>query len=170
MTGRAGAKHARQRVRLAAVATAAFGLILSTPGGLSWADPTEETPAASTARSAYAEGKQAVEARDWTTAIRWLSKAALQDDRNPDVHNLLGYAYRHTRQLDLAFKHYEWALQLNPRHRGAHEYVGEAYLLVGNLEKAEAHLGALKTICLIPCEEYEDLKSAISEYRQRTGK
>jgi len=56
------------------------------------------------------------------------------------------------------------------RHRGAHEYVGEAYLLVGNLAKAEEHLNALKTICLIPCEEYEDLKRAVAEYRQRTGK
>jgi hypothetical protein len=27
------------------------------------------------------------------------------------------------------------ALQLNPRHRGAHEYAGEAYLLVNNLAK-----------------------------------
>jgi len=26
-----------------------------------------------------------------------------------------------------AFEHYERALKLNPRHRGAHEYVGEAY-------------------------------------------
>jgi len=41
---------------------------------------------------------------------------------------------------------------------------------VGNLAKAEEHLNALKTICLIPCEEYEDLKRAVAEYRQRTGK
>src|SRR3972149_10628655 len=32
--------------------------------------------------------------------------------------------------MDLAFKYYERALAINPRHRGAHEYVGEAYLSV----------------------------------------
>ena len=72
--------------------------------------------------------------------------------------------------MDLAFKHYGRALELDPRHRGAHEYVGEAYLIVNNLAKAEEHLAALHKICLIPCEEYEDLKKAIVEYRRRTGR
>ena len=54
-------------------------------------------------------------------------------------------------------------------HRGAHEYVGEAYLIVNNLAKAEEHFAALQRICLIPCEEYEDLKKAVAAYRQRTG-
>ncbi len=61
-------------------------------------------------------------------------------------------------------------LQLNPRHRGAHEYAGEAYLMVNDLAKAEEHLGALRTICLIPCEEYEDLKKAIADYRRKAAK
>jgi len=132
------------------------------------ADPTEETFGA--ANSDYAAGKRAVEAKDWKNAVRLLAKAELQDDRNPDLQNLLGYAYRNSGNFDLAFKHYEKALALNPRHRGAHEYVGEAYLMVGNLKKAEEHLAALKNICLIPCEEYEDLSKGIAEYRRRVGK
>ena len=56
------------------------------------------------------------------------------------------------------------------RHRGAHEYAGEAYLMVDDLAKAEEHLTALQRIRLIPCEEYEDLKKTIAAYRQRTGK
>jgi len=39
-------------------------------------------------------------------------------------------------------------LQLNPRHRGAHEYIGEAYLMANNLNKAEEHLGRPAAICL----------------------
>lgn len=38
--------------------------------------------------------------------------------------------------------------------------------MVNNLAKAEEHL-ALQNICLVPCEEYEDLKKAIAEYRKR---
>jgi hypothetical protein len=72
--------------------------------------------------------------------------------------------------VELAFKHYGRALQLNPRHRGAHEYAGEAYLMVSNLAKAEEHLAALQKICLIPCEEYEDLRKKIDTYRERGGK
>ncbi len=110
----------------------------------------------------------AIEAKSWHAAIRSLSSAALRDTRNADIQNYLGYAYRHTGQLELAFTHYRRALQLNPRHRGAHEYIGEAYLLIDNLAKAEEHLDALQRVCLIPCEEYGDLKNAIAAYRQRT--
>ncbi len=116
----------------------------------------------------YAAGKKAIEARDWNAAITSLSSAALRDTRNADIQNYLGYAYRHTAQLDLAFRHYDRALQLNPRHRGAHEYAGEAQLLAGNLQKAEEHLAALRRICVIPCEEYADLEKAVAAYRART--
>jgi Flp pilus assembly protein TadD len=130
---------------------------------------TDEGPAAAKLDPDYASGKKAIEAKDWSAAIKSLSSAALRDTRNADIQNYLGYSYRNAGQLDLAFKHYERALQLNPRHRGAHEYVGEAYLLAGNLAKAEEHLAALQKICLIPCEEYGDLKKEIDAYRKRAG-
>src|SRR5215472_4959409 len=52
----------------------------------------------------------------------------------------LGYAYRRLRQLDPAIQHYQQALALNPRHRSAHEHLGEAYLGQGDLAKAKEHL------------------------------
>ena len=134
------------------------------------ADPAEEPPGGAMASSEYALGKKAVEAKDWTNAIQFLSRAEVQDDRNPDLENLLGYAYRNIGRFDDAFRHYREALRLNPRHRGAHEYIGEAYLMVNNLAKAEEHLAALKQIYLIPCEEYADLEKASAAYRQGTGK
>jgi tetratricopeptide (TPR) repeat protein len=138
--------------------------LLFAPNG--FAADTDETPAAAKLDADYAAGKKAIESKDWSAAIKSLSSAALRDTRNPDIQNYLGYAYRNAGQIDLAFKHYERALQLNPRHRGAHEYVGEAYLLAGNLAKAEEHLAALQKICLIPCEEYGDLKKEIDAYRK----
>jgi Flp pilus assembly protein TadD len=134
------------------------------------ADPTEDNSVALKLDPDYAAGKQALDAKDWPAAITSLNAAALRDTRNADIQNSLGYAYRNAGQLDLAFRHYQRALQLNPRHRGAHEYAGEAYLIVHKLTKAEEHLAALQKICLIPCEEYEDLKKKIAEYRGKTGK
>ena len=144
--------------------------VLTLAPGIGTADPTEDDPAAAKLDPDYAAGKRAIEAKNWSAAIKSLSSAALRDTRNADIQNYLGYAHRHTGQFDLAFKHYARALQLNPRHRGAHEYVGEAYLMVNNLAKAEDHLAALQRICLLPCEEYEDLKKAIAEYRKRADK
>lgn len=141
--------------------TGALAIFLASPLA---AEPTEENPA--TALDAdFAAGKTAFEAKDWPTAIARLRSAALRDTRNADIQNYLGYAYRNAGQMDQAFAHYTRALQLNPRHRGAHEYVGEAYLLVRNLAKAEEHLAALERICLIPCEELDDLKEKIDAYK-----
>ena len=154
----------------AGVSAALLGLglaLLPAPAG---ADATDEAPGGVQLDPDYAAGKAAIEAKSWDAAIRSLSSAALRDTRNADIQNYLGYAYRQTGKLDLAFRHYQRALELNPRHRGAHEYVGEAYLMVGNLAKAEEHLASLRRICLIPCEQYDDLKTAIAAYRQRTGR
>jgi hypothetical protein len=101
----------------------------------------------------FAAGKQALAANDWNGAIKALGSAALRDTRNADIQNYLGYAYRRLRQLEPAFRHYRLALGINPRHRSAHEHLGEASLLIGNLSQAEEHLAALEQICLIPCEE-----------------
>ena len=42
--------------------------------------------------------------------------------------------------------------------------------MMNDLAKAEAHLAALEKICLIPCEEYDDLKKAIGEYRRKAAR
>jgi tetratricopeptide (TPR) repeat protein len=112
----------------------------------------------------FAAGKRAIAAGDWNSAILALTSAGLRDARNADIQNYLGYAYRRLRQLDLAMQHYLQALTLNPRHRSAHEHLGEAYLARGDLPRAEEHLARLEQICLIPCEEYDDLKRAIAQY------
>jgi len=88
---------------------------------------------------------------------------------NADLQNLLAYSYRNAGELPLAFKHYSRALQLDPRHRGAHEYLGEAYLMINNLAKAEEHLAALRRICLLPCAEYGHLEKKLTEYRRASA-
>jgi len=55
--------------------------------------------------------------------------------------------------MSLVFKHYNEALRIDPEHRGAHEYLGEAYLMVGNLAKAKEHLAVLDKLCFFPCDE-----------------
>jgi tetratricopeptide (TPR) repeat protein len=89
-------------------------------------------------------------------------------NRNADLHNLLGFAYRKqaTPNLDKSFEHYRLALDIDPGHLGAHEYIGEAYLLRKQPDKAREHLAALKRLCGgTACEEYQDLAKALAAYR-----
>jgi tetratricopeptide (TPR) repeat protein len=111
-------------------------------------------------------GKSALAAADWNGAIAAFERAALRDPLNADIQNYIGYAYRRLRRLGPAIGHYQQALMLNPRHRGAHEHLGEAYLVLGEPTKAEQHLAALENLCLLSCEEYDDLKRAIATYKR----
>jgi tetratricopeptide (TPR) repeat protein len=114
----------------------------------------------------FAAGKKALLAEDWEGAIAVLESAALRDPRNADIQNYIGYAYRRLRQIGPAIGHYQEALMLNPRHRSAHEHLGEASLVLGDPATAEQHLAHLEGICLIGCEEYDDLKRAIAGYKK----
>ena len=114
----------------------------------------------------FKAGKRALAAADWNGAIAAFKSAALRDPLNADIQNYIGYSYRRLRQLGPAIGHYQQALILNPRHRGAHEHLGEAYLVLGEPTKAEQHLAALENLCLLPCEEYDDLKRAIAAYKR----
>jgi len=110
----------------------------------------------------FAAGKKALVAEDWEGAIAVLKSASLRDPRNADIQNYIGYAYRRLRQLGPAIGHYQQALMINPRHRSAHEHMGEAHLVLGEPATAEQHLAHLDDICLIGCDEYDDLKRAIA--------
>jgi tetratricopeptide (TPR) repeat protein len=118
----------------------------------------------------FAEGKKALGAGEWNRAITALKLAALREPQNADIQNFVGYAYRRLRQLEPAFVHYRQAVALNPRHRSAHEHLGEAYLVKGDLAEAEEHLAALADICLIPCVEYGDLQVAIAVYKKSAAR
>ena len=62
---------------------------------------------------------------------------------------------------------YTKALKVKPSPRGAHEYMGELYLQMGDLARAEEHLARLDKICFFGCGEYTDLKKAIKAYKAK---
>jgi Flp pilus assembly protein TadD len=131
------------------------------------ADPYEADPDLATRDGDYAAGKRAVEKKDWAEAARLFKRAEMRHPDHADLQNILGYSYRNLKQYDLAFQHYKRAIEIDPRHRGAHEYIGETYLMTGDLAGAEKHRAALKQICLLPCGELKDLERSIAEYRAR---
>jgi len=154
------------RWRAVVVLATAIALSTSSPG---FSDPADTTPQVSAEDPDYVAGRKALEAKNWTSAIKSFSSAAERNPRNADVQNYLGYSYRKSGKLHLAFKHYNRALDLNPRHRGAHEYIGEAYLLKGDVKSTQKHLAALREICSLPCEELTDLEREIAKHLKKSA-
>ncbi|MGZ5268688.1 MAG: tetratricopeptide repeat protein, partial [Caldimonas sp.] len=113
----------------------------------------------------YKAAMAAVKASDWSQVIKRMSAYAARNPGDADAWNELGHAHRKTGDLDSAFKEYAKALQIDPKHRNAHEYLGEAYLQAGDLARAEAELHALDSLCLLPCEQYSDLKEQVRRYK-----
>ena len=111
----------------------------------------------------------ATKQQDWAGAASVVRTALAANPNNADYHNLYAYSIRKSPNPDmnLVFKHYNEALRIDPKHRGAHEYIGEAYLMVGNLPKAKEHLSALDKLCFFPCQEHTDLKKAITAYETK---
>jgi cytochrome c-type biogenesis protein CcmH/NrfG len=131
-------------------------------------------PAGSEAKPAdpvLASVKDFTSRKDYAGAAGVLRAALAKSPGNADYHNLYAYCLRKgpTPDMDEVFKHYNEALRIDPRHRAALEYLGEAYLMVGKPQKAREQLTQLDRLCLFGCEEYDDLKKAIAEY-ERTAK
>ena len=152
------------------VNTMALSAVLAGFGGqanLASAADVSSGPAAS---ERLANARKAIDAKDWSRALFELNQAVRDEPRNADAYNLLGYTYRKRPAPDLAkaFEHYNTALKLNPSHKGAHEYIGEAYLADKKPAEAEKHLAQLETICgNKTCEEYADLFKSIADYKSK---
>ncbi len=131
-------------------------------GGDSWSTGPSEDPAITRAQDA-------IQAKDWVRAASVMREALAAHPDNAEYHNLYAYALRKGPNPDMkeVFRHYEEALRIDPKHRNAHEYIGEAYLQVGNLAKAKEQLAALDKLCFFSCEQYDELKRAIAEYEAR---
>ena len=112
--------------------------------------------------------RDAIGALQWGQALELLQAQQARLGRNADLHNLLGYVHRKKTppDLDKAFDHYRQALDIDLGHKGAHEYIGEAYLMRQQPAKAREHLQTLQRLCgNTTCEEYQDLAKALAAYR-----
>ena len=148
-------------------AVAALTLSLVFVQGRAFADMPE--PKAKPENANIAAGRKAVEAKDYKTALGHLTKAVQELPNDADAHSMLGYSYRKVGTFDKSMEYYQQALKIDSNHRRAHEYLGELYLDMNQLDNAEKQLAALKKACPFfgKCEEYDDLKEAIEKYKAK---
>src|SRR5215471_8861433 len=108
-----------------------------------------------------------IKAKDFKGALAELTPM-LQTHQNPDVYSLMGFSLRKTGDRKRAYTFYRKALDFNPNHKGALEYLGELYVETGQIDKARENVALLRKLCPAGCEELEDLEKAISEVPTRT--
>ena len=104
-----------------------------------------------------------VKAKEWKAAIADLNGMIDKGVQHADVYNLLGFSLRKSGDLKTAYTFYKKALDFDPEHKGALEYLGELYVQTGELAKAREHVVLLTKLCPQGCEELEDLQKALAQ-------
>ena len=98
-------------------------------------------------------------------ALALLSRAKNHDD--PRVLNATGFATRKLGDVDGALPYYARALEINPDYAVAREYLGEAFLVKGDVARARAQLGEIERRCGKTCAPYAELTKQIGSYEAR---
>ena len=149
------------------VAVVALGAALALGPGPAGADGDRPLAPRPGQDPAYTQAVSAIEAGQFKAAIPLLEGVVARDGRNADAYNWLAYAVRKDGDPAGAIPIYQKALALDPKHRGAHEYIGEAYLMLGDVGSARQHLARLDALCFFGCSEYRDLKQAIDAFERK---
>ena len=113
--------------------------------------------------------KELIDDEKYDMAISELEKALVKSPDDADLLNLLAYSQRKMMRFDDALVNYQKALQIEPKHRGANEYLGELYLHLGQLDEALERLQVLDDRCFFGCKEFDELEEAIEIYRSQNA-
>jgi tetratricopeptide (TPR) repeat protein len=112
--------------------------------------------------SIYEAGRNLAMSGRYGEAITVLVMTANKSD--PRVLNYLGYSHRKQGRVLVGLGYYQEALRANPNYTLAREYLGEAYLQLGDMASAREQLSEIETRCGITCDEYTMLDAQINAY------
>ena len=93
-------------------------------------------------------------------AIEMLQRAENKND--PRILNYLGFAHRKLGMVDKGLSYYRRALAIKPDYVLAREYMGEAFLQIGDVASAKEQLGEIEKRCGTTCPSYVELAGLIS--------
>ena len=114
--------------------------------------------------SDYKKAVKAIKKEDFSSAVTLLEEVVEKEPENADAWNQMGYSLRNLQQFDEAFAAYEKALEIEPKHKGALEYLGELFLMTDQPDLAKAQLEKLDDACFLSCKELKMLRKSIAAY------
>ena len=114
------------------------------------------------------EGKAKNAEKKFKKALDKGERAVAIDPRYHEAWNLVGYSSRKLKKYDQALVAYDKCLALKPDYTLAREYLGEAYLEMGNLPKAHEQLAWLQGNAGAS-QDTKDLAKAVADYERAHG-
>lgn len=108
----------------------------------------------------YDQGRALALAGQYENALDTLN--AIRDKNDAMVLTMIGYSERKSGNYDVGVDYYYKALAIDPENVNTREYLGEAYVEKGKINRARAELAKIEAVCGTTCEQYEDLAKAIA--------
>jgi len=120
------------------------------------------------------DDKTSVKPRDYKKAVNLIKKQNYQEalpilesilskskyQKDPDILNEYAFTLRKTGNFTKAEEHYNKALKIDPKHKGALEYLGELYVDTKRIDEAKKILVKLEKC---KCNEFAELKDYINK-------
>ena len=112
--------------------------------------------------------KEALQKEHYEKALELLLQYNRENPGEANALGLTGFALRKLDRKDESLDYYQQALAIQPKHLGSNEYLGELYLQMSQLDKAEERLAVIDSAfaCIFGCKEYDKLKQAIEDYKK----
>ena len=104
------------------------------------------------------KGKLEKAKKRYQKAQKFLIKSNKEKPNKADTLNYLGFTTRKLGDFEGGEKYYLQGLEINPKHKGINEYLGELYVATNRIDLAKERLNVLKGC---NCEEYGELKEVI---------
>jgi predicted Zn-dependent protease len=114
----------------------------------------------------YGLGYWQAKTGDYAAALATLRSAARPDD--PRVQTMIGFTLRKLGRVDEAFAYYFKALATRADATTTRQYLGEAYLQIGDAARAREQLAEIARRCGTTCEDYVALAEEIAKHERRT--
>jgi tetratricopeptide (TPR) repeat protein len=111
--------------------------------------------------ASYVKAVKVIRLGNYQEAIVLLESANNKIPKDTDIINLLGFTHRKIGDLGKAGNYCSEALKIDSEHKGALDYQGELFLLVGNKAAAKENLKKLDKICWLGCGELDDLRTEL---------
>jgi tetratricopeptide (TPR) repeat protein len=105
------------------------------------------------------KGKLEKARKRYEKAQKLLIKSNKKKPLQPNTLNYLGFTTRKLGDYKNGEKYYLLGLEIDPKHVGINEYLGELYVVTNRIDLAK---GRLKVLESCKCEEYDELKEIIS--------
>ena len=115
----------------------------------------------------YSLGYWQAKGGEHAAALETLRSASNQAD--PRIQTMIGFALRKLGRVEEAMGYYQKVLAAHPERTNTRQYLGEAFLQIGDPAKAKEQLALIKSRCGVACEDYQALAEEIARFEKRAG-